>query len=670
MSTSKNSPRRCAVMVAMLVVLSSCAVPGTFETGQRLLAEGKPEEGLKMLQQAMEENPRNQEYRSVYYRQRETVINQFLHRADEARVANDWAAAEAFYRRALALDPSNGRAQTGLDRLMMDRRHRALLVEAEAAFNARNFDEAAAKLKLIITENPLHREARILQRAMDEQQVRTTLASPQMRSAFRKPVTLEFREANIRSIFEVISRLAEINFIFDRDVRPDLRASIFVKNTSIEDIINTLLLTNQLEKKVVNENTILIYPNTPAKARDYQELIVKSFYLANSDAKQALNLIRTIIKTRDIYIDEKLNFLVMRDTPDNVRLAEKLIANHDLAEPEVVLELEVGEVKRSKLSEIGIVYPNQFTVVNLRTTQTQTQSGVTGGSLSTTTSVTNDPVTLQTLGNLTSANIVVSPIIANLRSEIADTNLLANPRIRVKNKDKARVHIGDRVPVITTTSTANVGVTESVNYLDVGLRLEVEPNVSLDEEVGIRVGLEVSSIVREVTSRSGTLTYQIGTRSAATNLRLRDGETQVLAGLINDEDRKSAQRVPGLGELPIIGRLFSNERKDGSKTEVVLLITPRIVRNLARPAPSHLEFTSGTEGSSIGTALSTRRLDGTVTPAAAPPAMRSQPTPPPTAPREPFPTPPAAAPAPRAPLSVPPGAPAPGVPPPPSSVAP
>jgi general secretion pathway protein D len=225
--------------------------------------------------------------------------------------------------------------------------------------------------------------------------------------------------------------------------------------------------------------------------------------------------------------------------------------------------------------------------------------------------VTQNPLTLATLGHLTSGNILISPVILNLRSEMGDANLLANPRIRVKNKEKARVHIGDRVPVITTTSTANVGVSESVSYLDVGLRLEVEPVVSLDEEVAMRVGLEVSSIVREVTSKSGTLTYQIGTRSAATNLRLRDGETQVLAGLISDEDRRSSQRVPGLGDLPLIGRLFSNERKDGVKTEVILLITPRIVRNLARPGATAMEFSSGTEGSSTGTALGARRYEST-----------------------------------------------------------
>jgi general secretion pathway protein D len=610
MSTLKRSSIRLLPALAAVVLLLSCAVHNqTFTTGQQLLAEGKLEEGLATLQRAMEEEPHNQEYRAYYYRQRDSVISQWLNRAEEARLANDFDAAEALYRRVLGLDATNSRAQAGIDRVAMDRRHRAVLKEAEAALNARNVEEAAAKIRLILTENPANREARIMQRVMEEQQVRARLATPTIKSSFKKPVTLEFREANIRSIFEVISRIADMNFIFDRDVRPDLRASIFVKNTTLEDVVNTLLLTNQLEKKVVNESTVLIYPNTPAKARDYQELVVKSFYLANSEAKQALNLIRTIIKTRDIYIDEKLNFLVMRDTPDNVRLAEKLVSNHDLAEPEVVLELEVGEVKRSRLTELGIVYPSQFQVVNLTTTTTTTTNA--GSVVAATPQVTQNPLTLATLGHLTSGNILISPVILNLRSEMGDANLLANPRIRVKNKEKARVHIGDRVPVITTTSTANVGVSESVSYLDVGLRLEVEPVVSLDEEVAMRVGLEVSSIVREVTSKSGTLTYQIGTRSAATNLRLRDGETQVLAGLISDEDRRSSQRVPGLGDLPLIGRLFSNERKDGVKTEVILLITPRIVRNLARPGATAMEFSSGTEGSSTGTALGARRYEST-----------------------------------------------------------
>jgi general secretion pathway protein D len=169
----------------------------------------------------------------------------------------------------------------------------------------------------------------------------------------------------------------------------------------------------------------------------------------------------------------------------------------------------------------------------------------------------------------------------------------------VKNKEKARIHIGDRVPVITTTAAATGGfVSESVSYLDVGLKLEVEPLIYLEDEVGIKVGLEVSNIVKEIRQiATGSLTYQIGTRNAATNLRLRDGETQILAGLISREERRSADRVPGLGELPVVGRLFSNTNETRNRTEVVLLITPRLVRSLTRPDAGSVEFAAGTEAS-------------------------------------------------------------------------
>jgi general secretion pathway protein D len=190
-------------------------------------------------------------------------------------------------------------------------------------------------------------------------------------------------------------------------------------------------------------------------------------------------------------------------------------------------------------------------------------------------------------------------ILFTLRQQDGSASVLANPRIRVKNKEKARIHIGDRVPVITTTAAATGGfVSESVTYLDVGLKLEVEPLIYLEDEVGIKVALEVSNIAREIRSTSNSLTYQIGTRTANTVLRLRDGETQILAGLISDEDRRSASRVPAIGELPVLGRLFSSTRDTTTKTEIVLLITPRLVRSIARPDVRSAEFAAGTEASS------------------------------------------------------------------------
>ena len=338
-----------------------------------------------------------------------------------------------------------------------------------------------------------------------------------------------------------------------------------------------LLVSNQLDKKVLNDNTILIYPNTPAKQRDYQELVVRSFYLANADAKQTLNVIKTLVKTRDVFIDENLNLLIMRDTPEGIRMAEKLIASQDLAEPEVMLEVEILEVKRSRLTELGMQYPNQFTVLSPVNHYARDAKR---------------PADLDGLKDLNGSQIGIANPVLNLRAEDSDTNLLANPRIRVKNRDKAKIHIGDKVPVITSTSTSTGFVAESVSYLDVGLKLDVEPNIHLDDEVDMKVGLEVSNIVREIKSANGTVTYQVGTRNASTTLRLRDGETQALAGLINDEDRKSANKVPGLGDLPLLGHLFSSHRDDSSKTEIVLLITPRIVRNLNRPEAAVVEFMS------------------------------------------------------------------------------
>ena len=178
---------------------------------------------------------------------------------------------------------------------------------------------------------------------------------------------------------------------------------------------------------------------------------------------------------------------------------------------------------------------------------------------------------------------------------MAIINVLANPRIRVKNREKAKILIGDKVPVVTTTATANVGVASSVSYLDVGLKLDVESTISLQDEVSMKVSLEVSNIVKEIQIQSGGLAYQVGTRTAATTLALRDGETQVLAGLISDDERANLTKVPGLANLPWLGKLFTNQNTTRNKTEIALLITPRIVRNISRPARIDSDLHFGTE---------------------------------------------------------------------------
>jgi general secretion pathway protein D len=574
---------RCLAALAFIFVVG-CAGPTVVDEARQHFNDGRGDEALALLQQAVKQNPNDLAVRGEYFRMREVMVAQWLAQAEVLRQAGQFEAAEALYRRVQAHDAANSRAAAGLAQIETDQRHRTQVALADQLVKAGKYREAQDVLRPVLTENPQQRDARRLQRIIDDKLVKPVIVTVQLRPSILKPISIELREVTVRNVFEVLQRASGVNFVFDRDVRADQRTSIALRDATIEDAIRMALLTNQLEQKILNENTVFVFPNTPQKLREYQELVVKGFYLANADVKQTANMIRTLVKTRDVFIDEKINLLVIKDTPAAIRLAERLIAAQDLAEPEVMLEVEILEVARNRLLELGIRFPNSLAVSLV---------GAAG---------TPGSVTLREWHNRNSDLVRLTftdPLfLFNLHQQDGRTNVLANPRIRVKNKEKARIHIGDRVPVITTTAAATGSfISESVTYLDVGLKLEVEPLIYLEDEVGIKVGLEVSNIVKEVKSTSNTLTYQIGTRNANTNLRLRDGETQVLAGLISDEDRRSADRVPGLGDLPIAGRLFSNTSETTNRTEIVLLITPRLQRTLARPEAGSVEFAAGTEAS-------------------------------------------------------------------------
>lgn len=573
---------RWSLLCAVVAMVAGCAGSQAFRQGTELLSEGKAEQGLAKLEEAVKLEPRNAEYRIALAVQRASIVSGLISTGEAARREGRLTEAERAYRQALAIDANNAMARQGLDALVAERRHRAGVIEAEGLFKKggeADLAEALDRLRPVLSENPNQKEALNLKARIDEARAKFARPEAKLAATYRKPITLEFRDAPLRSVFDVISKVSGLNFFFDRDIRPDLKATVLAKNTSIEDAVRLLLVTNQLEQKVLNENSVLIYPNTPQKLKDYQPLVVRSFYLTNADVKAVSNAIKTLVKTKDLVVDERLGIIMMRDTPEAVRMAERIVALQDLSDPEVVLEVEVMEIKRSRLLELGIQWPSQLTLSPLE--------------------VEGSPLTLSRLKGLRGPDIkaTVGNMIINARKEDQDGNVLINPRIRVRNKEKAKVLIGDRVPVITTTSTSTGFASESVNYIDVGVKLEVEPSVFLDDEVAIKINLEVSSLVREVLSKTGSLSYQIGTRSASTVLRLKDGETQILAGLISDEDRATGNRVPVLGELPMAGRLFGSQKDDKQRSEILLSITPRVVRSLRRPDLLTAEFDSGTETS-------------------------------------------------------------------------
>jgi general secretion pathway protein D len=581
-SLNRAGPGLPRLLLASLVAaaLSGCAGQAAYREGTDLLSKNQVEQSLVKFQQAVDEAPGNAAYQAAYLRTRDNNANRLLLQADRDLADGKPALAQQNFIRVLTIDPGNERARAGMRAIDADRRFSALLADAAAATDKKDYDTAKAKLNAILIERPNHEDARLLLNQVLEKSAPPT-AETALTAAFRTPISLEFRDAPLKQIFEVIARHSGLNFVFDKDVKSDQRTSIFLKNSTVESAVYFLLMTNQLERQVMDGNTILIYPNVAAKLKEYQEMSVKTFFLANADAKAIANTLKTILKTRDVVVDEKLNLVIVRDSPEAIKLAGQLIAVQDVPEAEVMLDVEVLEVTRTRAMDLGISWPTTLALAPIVTS---------GGAL-----------TVNQLKGLNADSISVGGVSASITANKTDgdTNTLAHPRIRVRNKEKAKVVIGDKVPNITTTISSGVGgfASESVNYLDVGLTLNVEPTISLNNEVAIRISLEVSNLIDTITSKNGTTAYRIGTRSASTMLQLKDGENQVLAGLINNEERASGSKIPGLGDLPILGRLFGAGHNQNDRTEIVLSITPHLIRNLARPQAGASEFGAGTEAS-------------------------------------------------------------------------
>jgi general secretion pathway protein D len=565
-------------LLLCLPLLNCAGTPATRECAS-IVAQDKVQQSLPRLRQLASQEPAGGACGRAYALASERVVAVTLREAERMRSDANVPQATRLYREVLDAQPGNAIAEQGLRTIEREQRLHRLLADARNAIGAGDWIQSQALLEAALGAAPGNAEATTLLREVSQ---RTAPAAPEpgLMAAFKKPISLEFKDVALRQIFEVLSQNSGLNFVFDKDVKIDQKTSIFLRDSTVESALFFLLLTNQLEQQVMNGNTVLIYPNVPGKLKDYQELHVRTFQMANTDVKAVAASLKTLFKGRDVVVDEKLNMLVVRDTPEAIRLVEKLVALHDIAEPEVMLEVAVLEVSRKKLLNLGVNLPNSLTLTPLAT---NTYTGLTLNDLR---GVNGDSI-----------GAAVGSIGINLQKEDADTAILANPRIRVVNREKAKVLIGERVPVITVTTSPTGGYGESVNYVEVGLKLEVEPTIYRGNEIVIKVGLEVSNISGTAPSKSGGLTYTFGTRTANTTLRLRDGENQILAGLISDEDRKIASKVPGIGDLPLVGRLFGTEQDSGNKSEIVLSITPRLVRNSNRSESTALEFRSGTENS-------------------------------------------------------------------------
>lgn len=571
-----------AVAIAALLLVAGCAENRIREESRKAMAGGQYQQAMSTLENGLRDYPESTSLRTSLLQARADAQMRLISQALSQRAAGQYDDATATLRQALELDPSNARVQALLSDMELERKGAADLAVAQKWAEARQPDRALRTLEQALKDNPRHGGLLDLQRRLLSEQRAAQVQALNGVLTESRPISLDFRDASLRTVLDVVTRHSGINFVLDRDVRADVRVTVLLRQAKVEDALDLITSSNQLAKKVIDSRTIVIYPNTAEKHREYQEQLVRVFNLSNSDPKGAAAFLKAMLKIREPFVDERSNLLALRDSPENIQLAERLLAVFDSAEPEVLLEVEVLEVAASRLNELGVKFPSSFSLTPLPP-------------------VGSDSLTLGNLDGIGRDRIGVgfnpNNLLVNLRREVGDTSTLANPKLRVRNKEKAKILIGDKIPIVSTTTGTGGFVSENISYLDVGLKLDVEPTVFADDEVAIKIGLEVSSLGTATKTSAGSIAYQIGTRNANTLLRLRDGETQLLAGLISRDERSTSSRVPGLGDLPVLGRLFSSQLDDGKRSELLLAITPRVLRNVKRLNASEAEMWVGTEAS-------------------------------------------------------------------------
>jgi len=400
-------------------------------------------------------------------------------------------------------------------------------------------------------------------------------------------LSLKFKQTPVTNVFEILSKLEGINFIFDKDVK-ETKVTLFTTDVTFDRFLDVLLKTNSLRAKMINQKTLLIYPDTPAKAKEYDELYVKTFYLSYLKAKNAIAILTKILKSKNIIANEKLNAITIRGQKASVEMAARLIEANDRTPSEVVLNVEIMEVKKKNEKDLGL---------SISDTITFGVSEESGGIKFDSPSGFASMASLNDISKITSKELYMSLPTATLKllKRDGDTRILAKPQLRVSSSEKASILIGEKVPLRSNRKTQTDGsTTYDFIYQDIGVKLTVEPVINMYEQITLKMYIEISALGSNV----GTVTdpqYSITTRTTETVLTINDGDSVIIGGLISDTERETITKIPFLGDIPRLGRLFSSTANDIEKTDVLMSITPFVIRNQDIPDSNISEFWSGNE---------------------------------------------------------------------------
>lgn len=407
------------------------------------------------------------------------------------------------------------------------------------------------------------------------------------------PITLHMVE-DVKNIYQAIGKAAGLNVLFDPEYTSK-RIPVDLTNVTYLDALRIVGTIAGTFYKPVTPNTIFVAQNTRAKRTDLDELAVQTFYLSNAsqqnDANEILTAIRNILDPSvKVYLVPSQNAIVMRATPDQLLLMQKLLNDLDRAKAEVVVDVAVLEVNKDKVRKLGITLPTSFGLTPTATTSTSTNStsgtSTSSGTNSGSTNTTSSGLTLSNLSSLNSSNFAVSVDGGTVTALLtdSDTRVLQNPRIRATDGQRATLKIGSKIPIATgsysstLSATASLGVQTQFTYLDVGVNIDMTPTVHLDHQVSLKLKIEVLSQAGSVPVGNGVSQPIIGQRSSEQVIQLKDGEPSILAGLLQKQDTRGVNGTPGLGELPFFKFFFSTQSKEVQEDEIVFLLIPHIVR--------------------------------------------------------------------------------------------
>src|SRR5271170_497528 len=553
----------------VLLLVAAITLPAAADKAKTLYDQGQDAEARQnyegaydFYKQAYDLKPKDLRYRTSFTRARAEAALAIVHRGQKLREEGKLDDALAAFQKAFSIDPSMFIAQQELARTQK-------MIE-----NLRN------------PQPPQAGPPSNLERKLREAQGPVELAP-----ISNTPITVKMLATKSDVVYRTVGQLAGINVLLDPDYTPRV-INVDLNGVTLEEALEITALESKTFWRPVTQNTIFVAQDSVAKRKELEQSVLKTFYLSNlsqaSELQDVVNAIRSVLDVQRVQQLLSQNAVVVRGTPDQIALAQKLVEDLDKAHPEVIVDIAVLQVSKDKSRTLGLSPPTSATVSLQSNINTTTPTTTT--TTSTTTAASGAAgLELNTLGNLNATDFQVTIPSANLSAVMgdSDTKMLQNPQVRALDNQKATLKIGERVPVATGSFQPGIGgvginplVITQFQYLDVGVNIDVTPHVHSDREITLKITMEISSVVGQ--SNIGGISQPIiGQKKIEHEIRLRDGESSLIGGILDDSQTRSLAGIPGLAQIPILRYLFGQKTQDHSQDETVFAITPHIIRGSA-----------------------------------------------------------------------------------------